>query len=104
MSSCQTLCPVQYTAEIIEKKWTTLIFRDLHSGTKRFSELQKSLVGISKKVLSERLAFLEQRKLVGKTIYATVPPTTEYWLSESGAHFSKVLQAMAEFGEMQMQY
>ena len=102
MSSCQTLCPVQYTAEIIEKKWTTLIFRDLHSGKKRFSELQKSLNGISKKILSERLSFLEKRNLIGKSIYATVPPTTEYWLSESGAHFSKVLQAMAEFGEMQM--
>ena len=104
MSSCQTRCPVQYTSEIIEKKWTTLIFRDLHSGKKRFSELHKSLGGISKKILSERLSFLEKRSLIGKTIYATVPPTTEYWLSESGSKFSKVLQAMAEFGETQLPY
>lgn len=104
MSACEKLCPVQYTAEIIEKKWTTLIFRDLHSGKKRFSELHRSLDGISKKILSERLLFLEQRHLIGKTTYATVPPTTEYWLSESGCLFSKVLQAMAEFGQAQLDF
>lgn len=102
MSNCQITCPVQYTAEIIEKKWMTLIFRELYSGKKRFSELLRALDGISKKILSERLSFLEERKLVGKTIYPSVPPTTEYWLSETGSRFGKVLEAMAEFGLTQM--
>ena len=102
MSNCQIRCPVQYAAEIIEKKWMTLIFRELYSGKKRFSELHRSLKGISKKVLSERLSFLEERKLVGKTLYPSVPPTTEYWLSESGLRFGKVLDAMAEFGHAQL--
>ena len=71
-------CPVAKTAALIDGKWTTRIIRDLLPGKKRYSELQRSLNGISPKVLADRLRFLEHQGLITKTVYPVVPPHTEY--------------------------
>ena len=42
-------CPVETTLQLIGTKWKVLIVRDLLTGTKRFSELRRSLSGISQK-------------------------------------------------------
>lgn len=97
-ASCDAACPVQKTANIIEHKWATLIVRDLLSGRKRYSELARSLSGISPKVLSERLRELEVSCLVTRTVYPTVPPTTDYELTELGRKLEGVIRAMQEFG------
>lgn len=95
---CDAACPVRRTADIIEHKWATLIVRDLLSGKKRYSELARSLSGISPKVLSERLQELEANRLVTRTVYPTVPPTTDYELTELGRKLESVIRAMQEFG------
>ena len=95
---CETSCPVAKTARLIEGKWTTLILRDLLSGKKRYSELQRSLSGISPKVLSARLKFLQDEGLITKTIYPVVPPHTEYQCTARGEKLQRVIAAMADFG------
>ena len=95
---CDPSCPVAKTAKILDGKWTTRIIRDLLTGTKRYSELQHSLTGISPKVLASRLKFLEEKGLISKTIYPVVPPHTEYQLTERGIGLQSVITAMAEFG------
>lgn len=97
-SSCNAGCPVQKTARIIEGKWTTLIIRDLLSGKKRYSELQRSLETISPKLLAARLRMLEKNKLIKRTVYPTVPVTTEYELTPLGKKLQKVIISMSEFG------
>ena len=97
--ACDDECPVKKTAEVLEGKWTTLIIRELLPGKKRYSEIQRALVGISPKVLATRLKFLAEKNLITRTVYATVPPTTEYQLTEVGKKLEAVLNAMAEFGE-----
>jgi DNA-binding HxlR family transcriptional regulator len=99
-TGCEDNCPVRKTAEIIEGKWTTLIVRELLSGKKRYSELQKTLAGISPKVLSARLRFLAEKGLVERTVHATIPPTTEYELTTLGRQLNKVIFSMAEFGHL----
>jgi len=97
-AACGEECPVQATAEIIEHKWATLIIRDLLSGKKRFSELERSLGSISPKILSERLKELEGRQIVSRTVFPTVPPTTEYELTSMGRELETVIRAMQQFG------
>lgn len=96
---CDDECPVSRAAGIIEGKWTTLIVRELLPGKKRYSEIQRALVSISPKMLAARLRMLEQRRLVSRTVFPTIPPTTEYELTESGRKLEPVLAAMASFGE-----
>jgi DNA-binding HxlR family transcriptional regulator len=97
---CDAECPVQKTSKIIEGKWTTLIVRDLLSGKKRYSELQRSLQAISPKLLAERLRMLEKNKLIKRTAYPTVPVTTEYELTPLGKKLNKVIISMGEFGQL----
>jgi len=96
---CDDECPIKKTADVIEGRWTTLVIRELLPGKKRFSEIQRALSGISPKVLTVRLRLLEQRELLTRTVFATVPPKTEYELTPLGRQLESVLDAMADFGE-----
>ena len=96
---CDDECPIKKTAGVIEGRWTTLVIRELLPGKKRFSEIQRALTGISPKVLTARLRLLERRQLLTRTVFATVPPMTEYELTPLGRHLESVLDAMAEFGQ-----
>lgn len=92
-------CPVARTAEIIGNKWTPLIVRDLADGQKRFSELERSLHGISPKTLSERLKRLEECSVVTRRCFAEVPPRVEYQLTDKGHALLPVIDSMREFGQ-----
>jgi DNA-binding HxlR family transcriptional regulator len=94
----QIVCPVARTAEIVSGKWTLLIIRDLTTGTKRFSELERSLVGISPKTLSERLTALEREGILHRRTYAEVPPKVEYSLTPKGQALFEVIEAMRTYG------
>jgi DNA-binding HxlR family transcriptional regulator len=93
------VCPVARTADIVSGKWTLLIIRDLATGTKRFSELERSLHGISPKTLSERLSTLEAEGIVSRQMYAEVPPKVEYTLTDKGCALESVIESMREFGK-----
>ena len=91
-------CPVARTAELIGNKWTPLIVRDLVAGEKRFSELERSLQGISPKTLSERLKKLEEAQVISRTCFAEVPPRVEYALTNKGIALLPVIESMRTFG------
>jgi DNA-binding HxlR family transcriptional regulator len=84
--------------EIIGNKWTALILRDLSSGPKRFSELEKSVGNINPRTLSQRLDDLERHDIVTKRSYAEVPPRVEYTLTPKGEDLVPLLRAMSAWG------
>lgn len=85
--------------EIVGNKWTALILRDLTSGPKRFSELEKSVGNINPRTLSQRLDDLERHKIVTKKSFAEVPPRIEYTLTTKGHDLLPILKQMATWGE-----
>ena len=91
-------CPVARTARIIGNRWTPLIVRDLARGARRFSQLQRSLVGISPKTLTERLKDLEAAAIVERRCYAEVPPRVVYSLTEKGRALLPVIESMRAYG------
>lgn len=98
MSSDNDSCPVLRTADIISGKWTLLILRDLSNGINRFSALERSLVGISPKTLSERLKSLEKAGVITRKSYAEVPPRVEYSLTEMGRDLIPLVDHMRDYG------
>ena len=98
MAKVYTNCPVEYTASILSNKWKCLILRDLIEGTKRFNELNKSIVGISAKVLTENLREIENDGIVIRKTYAVVPPKVEYSLSPKGKELKPIIDLMKEYG------
>ena len=91
-------CPVARTAQIMGNKWTPLIVRDLADGQRRFSELERSLIGISPKTLSERLKRLEEAHVIERRCFAEVPPRVEYSLTPKGHALLPVIDSMRAFG------
>ena len=91
-------CPVATTVQLIGSKWKLLILRNLRMRPWRFNELQKSLEGISQKVLTQSLRSMETDGLIIRTVYAEVPPRVEYSLSELGKTIRPILDAMEQWG------
>jgi DNA-binding HxlR family transcriptional regulator len=93
-------CPVETTLMLIGNKWQVLILRDLNlNGTMRFKALQRSIGGISQKVLTSNLRAMEESGIVHREVFAEVPPRVEYSLTELGKTLQPVLEAMWAWGE-----
>lgn len=91
-------CPIATTVSLVGSKWKLLIIRNLMKRPWRFNELQKSLEGISQKVLTESLRQLTEDGLVYRKDYKITPPKVEYGMTELGEKFLIVLKSMEEFG------
>ncbi len=75
-----------------------LIVRDLLSGPKRYSQLRVSVGEISPRILASRLKHLAKAGVVLRKVFPTVPPQTEYRLTERGKGLKPIIEAMARFG------
>ena len=91
-------CPVELTLLLISNKWKVLIIRDLLDGTKRFSELKKSINNISQKVLTSNLREMEENELLTRKVYPEVPPRVEYTLTDIGYSLKTLLDDMDKWG------
>ena len=91
-------CPVELTLLLISNKWKVLIIRDLLDGTKRFSELKKSINSISQKVLTSNLREMEENNLLTRKVYPEVPPRVEYTLTDIGYSLKTLLDDMDKWG------
>ena len=88
-------CAICQAADIIGKRWSTLILLELCKGKKRYNEIKKSLEDITPKILSLRLKELEKEGIVKKSIDSRkIPVSCTYQLTTSGEDFIKVIESM----------
>ncbi|WP_328592486.1 winged helix-turn-helix transcriptional regulator [Paenibacillus cymbidii] len=94
-----TFCQFEKALEILVGKWKPLILLRLFAnGTMRFSELQKTIPDINKKMLAQQLKELEHNDIVHREVYNQVPPKVEYSITEYGKGISPVLQVRKRLG------
>ncbi|WP_301169619.1 winged helix-turn-helix transcriptional regulator [Brevibacillus nitrificans] len=94
-----TFCKFETALEILVGKWKPVILLRLFSnGTMRFSELQKAIPDITKKMLTQQLRELEYHDIVHREIYHQVPPKVEYSITEYGNGMATILQALNDWG------
>jgi DNA-binding HxlR family transcriptional regulator len=96
-----TNCPLQTVLEVLANKWTLVVMVTLRRREDpiRFNELQRTLDGITQKMLTQTLRTLERDGLVSRTMYPTVPPRVEYALTELGVGAGRVLNDVGEWSE-----
>ena len=82
-----TCAIVRETLERMGDKWTLLVVLGLSEGPQRFNALQRTVVGISHRMLSVTLRRLERDGMVARTAYPEVPPRVEYSLTPLGVSF-----------------
>lgn len=93
------ICPRFETAiSILSQRWTGLIIYQLLSGPQRFSKLTE-VIGISGRLLSERLKNLEAQGLVTRTVYPETPVRIEYELTEKGQSLKPVMDEIQSWSQ-----
>ena len=97
MQSEKILCPVDRTLNLINKKWSIQIIRDMFFGKKHFKEFKEDKPKLSNKVLSNCLKELEENGLIEKVVLNTTPVSTEYYLTDYGKSMNKIVYELAMF-------
>lgn len=95
-------CPVSTTLGLIGGKYKALILWHLTDKILRFNELRKLIPEATPKMLTQQLRELENDNLLVRKVYPVVPPKVEYYLSEKGESLFPILNAMYNWGEVQM--
>ncbi|HKO89286.1 MAG TPA: helix-turn-helix domain-containing protein [Burkholderiales bacterium] len=85
--------------DVIGCKWSVSVLQAVGGGINRPGALERSIEGISTKVLSERLRKLSQYGLLEKIVYAESPPRTEYILTTSGRKLVKIIAQIKSLDE-----
>lgn len=92
-------CPVRGVLDQIGDKWTTLILASLAGGRRRFSELNRGVPDISKRMLTKTLRDLERDGLIARQVYATKPPSVDYRLTPLGLTLLDPIGALVDWAE-----
>jgi len=91
-------CALDVTMDFIGGKWKTVVLWYLRNDRQRFSELKKQIPEITEKMLSLQLRKLEKDGIIGRKVYAEVPPRVEYFLTEEGKTLIPCIEALAKWG------
>ena len=93
-------CAPRRVLELFSVKWTSMVLHalHLHGRTCRTGALQRSLPGISKKMLTQTLREMEQDGLIDRKVYPVVPPMVEYTLTPLGQLFIEPIEMLYEWG------
>jgi DNA-binding HxlR family transcriptional regulator len=97
MRSSDDYCPVAKSVEVLGDRWCLLLVREMLRGVDRFNELERSVPGISRSVLAQRLRHLEREGIVDRRVGAD-GRTTDYRLTDAGRELGSVVGALNDWG------
>lgn len=92
-------CPSRTIFGHLTSRWGALVMIVLLDGTKRFSQIHREIEGVSERMLSETLKQLEADKMLIRTDYQTVPPHTDYTLTEYGRQAGERIYELVDWLE-----
>lgn len=91
-------CSIARTFDLLGEPWTALVLRDVFVGIRRFDDMQRDL-GISRKVLAERLGRLVGNGVLERRKYSERPVRHEYVLTAKGSELVTILLAAVAWGD-----
>lgn len=90
-------CTARDTLDLVGDKWTVQVVGSLGNGTKRFTEIRRSVNGISSRMLTVTLRSLERDGLVVRRVYPVIPPRVEYTLTDLGETLLDLVLALIDW-------
>ncbi|MCS3799583.1 winged helix-turn-helix transcriptional regulator [Niastella sp. OAS944] len=94
----EELRALQDTLYFIGGKWRLPIVNSICNGNRRFREIERSIPGITTRMLSKELKEMEMNKLVKRTVYDESPVLVEYEPTEYCRSFGKIIIEMINWG------
>lgn len=90
---------LQDTLYVINGKWKIPIINSLCNGNRRYREIQRSIPGITSRMLSKELKELEQNKIIRRVVHDESPVVVEYEMTPYCLTFSEIIMAMIQWGK-----
>ncbi|WP_079155668.1 winged helix-turn-helix transcriptional regulator [Streptomyces ambofaciens] len=97
-------CPVREVLDRMAGKWSVQILVAAAPGPIRFTELERSIEGVSRRMLTLTLRNLERDGLVVRTVHPTVPPKVEYELTDVAQELYSSLRHLTDWAERNRVY
>lgn len=95
----QSICPrFEKAMGLLSQRWTGLIIYQLLSGPQRFCSIESS-IGVSGRVLSERLKDLETEGIVNRMVFPETPVRIEYSLTDKGKSLAPIMQEIEKWSQ-----
>lgn len=94
----EELRALQDTLYFIGGKWRVPVINSLCNGNRRFREIERSIPGITTRMLSKELKDMEMNKLVTRLVYNDTPVLIEYEPTPYCRTFGKIIQEMINWG------
>jgi len=95
-------CPSRQLLDRLSDKWVTLTLCALEPEPQRYSQLARTIAGVSQKMLTQTLRSLERDGMVTRTVTATVPVTVTYELTDLGRSLLVVFAGLKGWAEAHM--
>lgn len=95
----ENTCSLKDVLDIIGGKWAMPIIYYLSKGKLRFKELERMVEGINTRMLVKELKNMEVNGIVTRDVFATVPPTVEYTLTEKGQKLLPSITSLYNWGK-----
>jgi len=92
-------CPSRQVLDALSDKWVTLVLTALAGEPRRYSELSRTIAGVSQKMLTQTLRTLERDGLITRTITPAVPVRVDYELTSLGRTLLPVVRAIKDWSE-----
>jgi DNA-binding HxlR family transcriptional regulator len=92
-------CPIVEVLDHVAGKWSIGIIVAAAHGPVRFTELERTIEGISRRMLTLTLRRLERDGLLVRTVYPTVPPKVEYTLTDMTRELYASLSGLLDWAE-----
>ncbi|MBW1252308.1 HxlR family transcriptional regulator [Pantoea allii] len=92
-------CPSRDLLKRITSRWSVLILLALKDKTLRFSELRRTVGGVSERMLAQSLRYMEEDGFVQRIAYDVVPPHVEYRLTPLGLEVGEQVVGLADWLE-----
>jgi DNA-binding HxlR family transcriptional regulator len=92
-------CPARQLFDRVSDKWVGLTLSALAQGSRRYSDLARTIAGVSQKMLTQTLRNLERDGLVRRTVTPAVPVRVDYELTELGHSLLPTVQMLKSWAE-----
>ncbi|ASR38579.1 HxlR family transcriptional regulator [Prauserella marina] len=99
VQAIEEACPLVEVLDHVSGKWSIGIIVAAAHGPIRFTELERAVSGISRRMLTLTLRRLERDGLLHRTVYPTVPPKVEYTLTDMARELHATLSALTDWAE-----
>jgi DNA-binding HxlR family transcriptional regulator len=99
MKISEKTCSLREVLDIIGGKWAMPIIYILSKGKMRFKELERSVEGINTRMLVKELKNMEANGIITREVFATVPPTVEYTLTNKGQKLMPSIVSLYNWGQ-----